>query len=241
MLPDRSLGLRLGVAATVAVVLLVPFALLAAFVIGDWAPLHSADAAVTDALHSFALGHPGWVGAMAAWSLVFSPMVLRVAALVLVIWLVRRRHEIAVAWWAGITMAAGGILGVILKLLVGRDRPDLLNPVAQATGYSFPSGHALNSALTAGVFLLVLLPFVRDRPGRRVALWVAVLVVPLITGLTRIGLGVHFTSDVVAGWLLGVAVVAVTTAAFESRRARAGRRPVRATEEGVEPAMARRE
>ncbi len=240
MLADRSLGLRLGVAAVLAVLLLVPFALLAAFVVGDWGPLHAADAAVTDAVHSFAPGHPGWVGAMAVWSLVFSPMVLRAAALVLVIWLVRR-HATAMAWWAGVTMAVGGVLGVVLKLLVGRDRPELLNPVAQAAGYAFPSGHALNSALTAGVFLLVLLPFVRDRPGRRVALWAAVLIVPLITGLTRIGLGVHWTSDVVAGWLLGVAVVAVTTAAFESRRARAGRRPVRVTEEGVEPAIARRE
>jgi undecaprenyl-diphosphatase len=137
-------------------------------------------------------------------------------------------------------MAVGGILGVLLKLLVGRDRPELLDPVAQAAGYSFPSGHALNSALAAGVFLLVLLPFVRDHPGRRAALWAGVILLPLLTGLSRVFLGVHYTSDVVAGWLLGVAVVAATTVAFEGRRARGGPRPVRAADEGVEPDVVRR-
>ncbi len=239
MRPDRFLGLRLGVAAALAVVLLVPFALLAVFVAGDSAPLRDADAALSDALHTFAAGRPGWVTVLLGVSLVFSPMVLRVAALVLVIWLVRRRHAIGVAWWAGLTMAAGGILGALLKLLVGRDRPEVLNPVAQAAGYSFPSGHALNSALAAAVFLLVLLPFTRHRPGRRAALWAAAIVVPLITGLSRIGLGVHYTSDVVAGWLLGVAVVAATTAGYERWRARTGRRDVRPAGEGVEPEIVR--
>ncbi len=236
-MPDRSLGLRLGVAAVLAVLLLVPFALLAVFVAGDWAPLRDGDAAVSDALHTYAIGHPGWVDVQLAISLVFSPMALRAAALVLLVWLVRRGAP-EVAWWVGVTMAVGGILGVLLKLLVGRDRPDLLNPVAQAAGYSFPSGHALNSALAAAVFLLVLLPFTRHRPGRRAALWAAAIVMPLLTGLSRVGLGVHYTSDVIAGWLLGIAVVALTTIAFESRRARAGRRPVRATE-GVEPEIVR--
>lgn len=236
---DRSLGLRLGVAAGLAVLLLVPFALLAAVVAGGWAPLREADAAVTDALHAVALARPGWVDAMLVLTNVFSPMVLRVAVLVLVIWLVRRRRAVAVAWWAAATMAAGGIIGALLKLLVGRDRPDLLNPVAQAVGYSFPSGHALNATLAGGVFLLVLLPFAGGRPGRRAALWAAAIGMPLISGLTRIGLGVHYTSDVIAGWLLGVAVVAATTAAYESWRTRTGRRDVRPAGEGVEPEIVR--
>ncbi len=236
MLPDRSPG-RPGAAAVPAVLPLAPFTLLGALVVSGWRPLREADAAVTDTLHSFAAGRPGWVDAMTVGTNVFSPTVLRVAVLVLVIWLVRRRQAVEVAWWAGLTMAAGGILNAVLKLLVSRDRPDLPDPVAQAVGYSFASGHALNAAVAAGVFVLVLRPLVHDRPGRRAALWAAAVVVPLIAGLTRIGLGVHWTSDVVAGWLLGVAVVALSTLAFRRRRARAARRPARAT---AEPANSRR-
>ena len=114
----------------------------------------------------------------------------------------------------------------------------MLNPVAEAAGYSFPSGHADNAALASAVFLLVLLPFLRERTGLRIALWVAVIVIPIVTGLCRIGLGVHWTSDVVAGWLLGIATVAAMTVAYENWRARQGRRDISVTEEGVEPEVA---
>jgi len=235
---EHSLGLRLGVASAAAIVLLVPFALIAVLIVGDWAPLHDIDRAVTDGLHGFALGHPGWVRAMQVWSLVFDPNSWRVAALVLIVWLMRRGRR-ALALWVAITMTAGGLLGVLLKLLVGRHRPDLLDPVARAAGYSFPSGHALNCALGAGVFVLVLLPLLRHRPRARAALWVAAVVIPLLTAVSRVGLGVHWTSDVTAGLLLGVAVVLATAAGYEMWRGRTGRRPVRMGEEGIEPDLVR--
>jgi membrane-associated phospholipid phosphatase len=237
-MPENSLSLRLTVAATLAVVLLVPFSLVAVLVAGDWTPLHNLDLSVSTTLHTFAVGHRGWVRAMVVWSFVFDPNSLRVAALALAVWLWRAKHAPALAWWVVVTMTAGGLLGVVLKLLVSRHRPELLDPVARAAGYSFPSGHALNNALAAGVFLLVLLPFVRDRPRWRVLLWTLAIVIPLITGLTRIGLGVHFTSDVVAGWLMGVAVVAATAAGFQAWRARSGRRPAQTAGEGIEPEIA---
>jgi membrane-associated phospholipid phosphatase len=227
---DRSLGLRLGVAGMLTPVLLAPLALLAALVMGDWTPLADMDTTVSLRLHSFAEQHPFWTVFAKVWSEVFGPMALRVAALVLVVWLIRRQ----LALWVVVTMVTGGVLAALLKLLVGRDRPELLDPVARAAGYSFPSGHAANAALTAGVFLLVLLPFARERPGRRAVLWTVAIVITVVTGVCRVVLGVHFTSDVVAGWLLGVAVVAATTVAFRLRDRR--RRP--AAVEGVEPELA---
>ena len=110
--------------------------------------------------------------------------------------------------------------------------------VARAAGYSFPSGHALNATLTAGVLLLVFLPYV-GRGVARAALWVAALLLTVVTGLSRVALGVHFTSDVLGGWLLGVAVVAATTAAFTSWRAHPGLRPVQPTRDGVAPEVER--
>jgi undecaprenyl-diphosphatase len=213
--PNHRLGLRLTVASIAAFLVLVPFGLLAVLIAGDWAPLHRMDQAVTNTLHSGMVGEPGPVLAMKIWCYVFDPNTLRLAALVLVIWLIRRRaHRMAL--WVTTTMVVGGLLGILLKLLIGRHRPDLLDPVARAAGYSFPSGHALNVALASGVFLLVLLPLARRR--QRILLWVAAVVATVVTGLCRIALGVHWTSDVVGGWVLGLAVVAATAAAFATWR-----------------------
>ncbi|GIM62999.1 phosphatase PAP2 family protein [Actinoplanes auranticolor] len=224
-----KLGKRLTTASALALLGLVPFALIAALVAGGWSPLHDLDRTVTNSLHTWALGHPHWTGANIWLTNIFAPMPLRAAALFLVIWLLRRRAK-RLALWAATTMAVGGILGVLLKLLVGRHRPDLLEPVARATGYSFPSGHALNAALAAGVFVLVLLPVAQG--AMRWVLWCSAIAVTVLCGLSRVVLGVHWTSDVVAGWLLGIAVVAVTAAAFPRLR------PERVVEEGLEPELA---
>jgi len=210
MRTEQTIGVRVAVAAAGTVVRLIPAALIGVLIVGNVGWLHRFDLHVTASGHTWAIGHPGWVRFMEVWSLVFDPTSWRVAALGLVIWLARRRAW-PLALWVAVTMTAGGVLGALLKLLVGRHRPDLLDPVARASGYSFPSGHALNNALAASVFLLVLLPVL---PRHRLLLWIAAVVIPLVTGLTRIGLGVHWTSDVVAGWLLGVAVTAATATAF---------------------------
>ncbi|MEV6842367.1 phosphatase PAP2 family protein [Actinoplanes sp. NPDC051411] len=233
MRDDQTIEVRVAVAAVGAVALLVPAALIGVLIVGDVGWLHRIDLRVTGAGHGWAAGHPGWVRFMEIWCLVFDPNSWRVAALGLVIWLARRRAW-ALAVWVAATMTAGGVLGAVLKLLVGRHRPDLLDPVARASGYSFPSGHALNNALAASVFLLVLLPvFAR----RRAFLWAGAIVIPLITGLSRIGLGVHWTSDVVAGWLLGVAVTAATATAYLSWRSRRRRRNPHPVLEGLEPGV----
>ena len=226
---DQTIEVRVAVAAVGAVVLLVPVALIGVLVIGDAGWLHGFDLHVTAAGHDLALRHPALVRFMEVWCLVFDPNTWRVAALGLVIWLARHRAW-PLAVWVAVTMTAGGVLGAVLKLLVGRHRPDLLDPVARASGYSFPSGHALNNALAASVFLLVLLPLIKKH---RKLLWAAAIVIPLITGLSRIGLGVHWTSDVVAGWLLGVAVTAVTSTAYVSWRERRSRPAA----EGLEPRL----
>jgi len=226
-----KIGPRLTTASVLAVLVLVPFSMIAVLVVGGWSPLHDLDEQVTNSLHSWALAHPHWTTANVWLTNLFDPNPLRVAALGLVIWLLRRRAK-RLALWVATTMVVGGLLGVILKLLVGRHRPDLLDPVARAAGFSFPSGHALNAALTAGVFVLVLLPVARG--PKRWVLWCSAIAVAVSTGLSRIVIGVHWTSDVVAGWLLGVAVVAATAAAFPRLR------PEPVVEEGLEPELADR-
>jgi undecaprenyl-diphosphatase len=228
---ERSLGARLAVTAAAALVVFIPFAILAILVISAWWPLQSVDQRLADALHAYAVSHPDVVSAARVWSTVFGPGPLRVVVLVVAVvlwWRGSRRSAI----WAVITMASGGVLGAVLKLIFGRNRPDLLDPVADAPGYSFPSGHALNVALAAGVLVLVLLP-AADRVGdptrRRLlrwSMWVVAAVITAVTGLCRIALGVHWMSDVLGGWVLGGALVAATMAAFATWLGRPAAEPV---------------
>ena len=95
-----------------------------------------------------------------------------------------------------------------VKTLVGRLRPVVDVPIANAPGNSFPSGHALGSFVAYGALLLVFLPAVPPR-WRRFAVGLTAAIVLLI-GLTRIALGVHFLSDVIAGWLLGAVWLGAT-------------------------------
>ncbi|MDG6101442.1 phosphatase PAP2 family protein [Dactylosporangium aurantiacum] len=228
--PDSELGLRLTLAAVAAVLLLVPFTVLVLLVATAWPPLLTLDADLAARLHAGTSANPTLAGALQLWTDVFGPGPLRVAVGAAAGWLWWRGAR-RVALWAVVTMVAGGLLGAGLKLLLGRDRPEFLDPVSHAAGYSFPSGHALTAALGAGVLLLIFLPFVRHAAAvrtqrlTRCALVAAALIVAVVTGLTRIALGVHWLSDVVAGWTLGAAVVAATTAAFATWRGQPARRP----------------
>ncbi len=221
--PERSLGLRLTLAAGAAVLLLVPFTVLMLMVASAWPPLLDVDARLAGQLHAGTSANPGMATMLQLWTDVFGPGPLRVVVGAVAVWLWWRGAR-RVAIWAVVTMIAGGLLGAGLKLLLGRERPEFLEPVSHAAGYSFPSGHSLTAALGAGVLLLIFLPFAADSASvraRRVTRWAmfgAALVVTGATGLSRIALGVHWLSDVLAGWTLGIAVVAATTAAFATWR-----------------------
>ncbi|MFC6018724.1 phosphatase PAP2 family protein [Plantactinospora solaniradicis] len=236
--PDRSLGLRLTLASAAALLVLVPFSVLAILVISAWWPLRSLDQGIAETLHQYAVANPGWVSATQIWTDAFGPGPLRVAVLAVAAWLWWRGAR-RVALWAVTTMVAGGVLGATLKLIFGRNRPELLDPVSHAPGYSFPSGHALTAALAAGVLLLALLPFAdwagdaRRRRAARCGLWTTAVVLTVLTGLSRIALGVHWLSDVLGGWVLGAAMVAATTAAFATWRGHVGRRPTSPVTEGI--------
>jgi undecaprenyl-diphosphatase len=114
--------------------------------------------------------------------------------------LARRERREAVAWLAVGVGAA--VLPELLKPLVARPRPALWPWLIPTSGYSFPSGHAV-----AGAALYPLLGWMALRPrGRGVAGYLLGLAVGLFVGLGRLYAGVHWPSDVLAGWALGVAL-----------------------------------
>ncbi len=124
------------------------------------------------------------------------------------------------AIWAVTTVIVGGVIGLAVKVAVERARPMLPDPVSWAPGWSFPSGHALNAALGAVTLVLVLLPVLHG--VWRVVAWIAAALVSLTVAFTRVALGVHWVSDVVAGIILALVVVVATAAGFEAWRSADG-------------------
>lgn len=106
---------------------------------------------------------------------------------------------------AGLVLAAtslGSILSGQAKLLFARPRPALVDHLIEVRGLSFPSGHATNSAIIYLTLALLISQVVPGRRTRAYILSVAVLLVGLI-GISRVYLGVHWPSDVLAGWSIG--------------------------------------
>jgi membrane-associated phospholipid phosphatase len=231
---DRRLGGRLGLGALAAFLVAVPFGLLLVLVESAWEPLEDLDRGTAERLNEVAVGSPLLVDLLDVIAVLFDPWTFRAVVLAVVV-LLWRRGARRLAAWAATTTVLGGLLNAVLKLLVQRLRPELDDPVASAGGYSFPSGHAMNSLLCTGVLILVFLP-VLSRTGRWTAYVVGLLVV-LVTGYDRVALGVHYVSDVVAGWVVGLACLAATAAAFEVWRREEGR-PATGPAEGVEPEAA---
>jgi membrane-associated phospholipid phosphatase len=212
---DRRLSLRLLLGLVAVGALGLGFLLLALLVRANWDPLIDLDRSVAAGLHGFAVRHGWFVTLLRVLSNVFDPITFRVlTTLAAVLLLVRRRVRLGA--WTLVTVWGAALLGLVLKILVDRTRPDLVDAVATAPGRSFPSGHALTSTVGCAVLLLLVMPLVRGR-WRAVVVGVAVAI-PLAVGFARIGLGVHFLSDVVAGELLGLAWVATTTAIFRAWR-----------------------
>lgn len=103
-----------------------------------------------------------------------------------------------------VSIAGGQVLSSLLKLGIDRPRPDLVSHLAEVYTLSFPSGHAMLSAVTYLTIGALLARIEKRRPTKIFVLGVAVLVTFLV-GASRVYLGVHWPSDVLAGWCAGFA------------------------------------
>ena len=107
------------------------------------------------------------------------------------------------AWLLAITMLGAEALDQSLKLTFQRTRPQPFFNTPLPAGYSFPSGHALINCCFFGVMAAIFT--VRERRRRvRVAAWTVAAALSAFIGLSRIYLGVHYASDVVAGYLAAI-------------------------------------
>lgn len=134
------------------------------------------------------------LGSIAVLSLI---VVFTVSYLVLV----RKRHA---ALFVLVAVLGGLGLSSALKALVGRIRPDLVPGAPVELSASFPSGHAMLSAVTYLTLGALLTRVETDRRARPFFLVVAVILT-LMVGYSRVYIGVHWPTDVLAGWCLGAA------------------------------------
>ncbi len=203
---------------SVTAVLLVCGAVLTALVEGGWGPLADADRTVAQELHRAAVGHPAWTRTnrvLTDW--VWDPITMRLLTLAVVGYLAWRRLA-RLALWVLTTSLVGLGLQSAVKAATARPRPHWPDPVDSAHNWAFPSGHVMTATLTCAL-LVALYAWCGPRGGAgRAAVWGAGVFSVLGVGFTRVFLGVHWLTDVFAGWLFGVAVVTGCAAAFSPWR-----------------------
>jgi undecaprenyl-diphosphatase len=208
------------------------FAILLVLVRLQWAPLETADHGAAAHLNSLVAGHAALVSVVKAVTFLGSDGVLwTVIGVAAVILAFRRRWRLAI--YLLVTGAGALVLDPVLKSLVGRLRPVVAHPIAHGTGNSFPSGHALGSIVCYGALYLVFLPAARGR--WRTAFTTAIVALVALIGISRILLGVHFLSDVIGAWAIGIVWLGITAFAFELTRRAVGLPVTDPATEGLEP------
>ena len=208
------------------------FAFLLILVRLQWGPLEAADHRAATGLNSLVARHAAAVSVVKAVTWLGSSGVLwTVTGAAAVALAIRRRWRLVIY----LLVAGAGALTLdpVLKALVGRLRPVVAHPIAYGTGNSFPSGHALGSIVCYGALYLVFLPATRGNWRRLFTAVIAALIVAI--GASRLLLGVHFVSDVLGGWALGITWLGVTAFAFELSRQAAGAPATDPMTEGLEP------
>lgn len=140
------------------------------------------------------------------------PLVIAAVLLVAVVVLMSRGQRRAAAFLVVSSLGAALMVHSV-KVIIGRDRPASTDRLVAVTGAAFPSGHAAQSVACYFAIAIVVMWLSRSPATGRVAIVLSGSMVLLIGG-SRVYLGVHWTSDVIAGWSLGAAWLASTVAVF---------------------------
>jgi len=135
-----------------------------------------------------------WINASAGYG-----QVLLVAVAVVAMFIFERR-----AGWLMLIASVSSLLDNIIKLLVSRNRPtvDLVHILSPASGFSYPSGHAVFFTWMSFMIAFALAP--RVRPVIRPILWIAAALIVVLTCISRVWVGDHWPSDVLGGVLLAI-------------------------------------
>lgn len=213
---QRLLSAALAVGLVSAALALVLFAWLGREILTGITP--ALDDRIRAALH--ALASPGLTRLMIAASRFGGPAWLAPIGTALALaFLIRGWHRGALL--VVVTMAGAGLLDALLKQTFSRVRPAAFFDYPLPVSHSFPSGHAFFAASFFGGLAALVSGRVRSK-SLRAAIWAAAIGLILLIGLSRVYLGVHYPSDVLAGY--AAAIVWVAAVAFGDRLASHRRR-----------------
>jgi undecaprenyl-diphosphatase len=139
-----------------------------------------------------------WVRDVTSLGGVLLRNLIAIGAVTALLFLRMRREAILLA----LTVGGAWLVDATIKGLVGRPRPEIVPHLTEAGGASFPSGHAFNSAV---VYIAIALAFatLSARESVRLTIIGTAIVLSLLVAWSRVWLGVHFPSDVAAGWFGG--------------------------------------
>lgn len=132
------------------------------------------------------------------------------AAAVIVVLLIACRPRLREALFVLVVMTGTGVLQLVTKLVFERPRPAVFEPLVAVSSYSYPSGHAMASAGLSLALAVVAWP-----TRWRATAIAGGAVFTLLVGVSRMYLGVHYPSDIVAGWLLAVAWATLVWLVFD--------------------------
>jgi len=215
---EETLGLYLTVGFLVCAGLAVTFGLLAGEVFEHKNP-GSLDRWMT--MHARSLQNPASDALARSITTLGDARFLVVACLATVVVLYHQKHRVAGLLFAG-SVIGGWLLETLLKISYHRSRPDLWPALVAEKTASFPSGHATMATVFFGGVAALVFHLSKSRRLRAAAVAAAAIFV-LAVGATRIFLGAHWLTDVLAGFLVGlfwVVICATGTEYFAKRRVR---------------------
>jgi undecaprenyl-diphosphatase len=214
---EEYLGLHLTLGLVMSLVLLVLFALTARAV-DRQGNLTRFDTALGERLHAHREAHPAVRSVVIGITEMGAFQTLLVFGLVVgvVLWL-RRRRLLAFVWM--VALAGAGVLNQELKEVYGRPRPPFKDVAVHENNHSFPSGHSSASMAGYGMLAYLLVRTLRRR-WARVAAVAGLGTLILLIGFSRMYLGAHYFSDVVGGFCVGAAWLAVCVSGVETVRRR---------------------
>lgn len=229
--PEGEYGLHLTAGVAMLLLATAIFARMAGAVVAG-APITQLDVEVANWLHAHARVNDGLRQVLMALTHLHSTPGILGMALVAGIWLYQNGHR----YWTVALVASvpgGQILNFLLKLTFERARPHFAEPLLELSTYSFPSGHAMGATVLYGFIACYAARHARSWAGRVLPFVLAAAMVATVA-FSRMYLGVHYLSDVLAaaaegcGWL----AICITGAATLNRRNRAR---ARRAGEAVEP------